>query len=85
MVDCHLTYKNPTMKNLSLYIVLLLLALNINAQQSGDLDTTFGKAELTNGDSSRFNNGVKKLIIQPDGNILAGGILHYITMCLFHI
>ncbi len=62
------------MKKLPLYFILqLLFAISIHAQQSGDIDTTFGKPVLLLDDSSRFNGGMMKLIIQPDGFVLAGG------------
>src|SRR4051794_19549755 len=53
-------------------IIQLLFVVGIQAQ-SGDLDLTFGNPAMGIGDSSRFNGGVNKIIVQPDGNLLIAG------------
>src|SRR3954462_8564412 len=61
------------MQRICFYIIIqFLFTTNIFAQ-SGDLDLTFGNPSLNVGDSSRFNGGVNKIIVQPDGNLLMVG------------
>jgi uncharacterized delta-60 repeat protein len=61
------------MRKICICIVIQLIAIvNIQAQ-SGNIDPNFGNPVMSIGDSSRFNGGVNKIIIQPDGNLLAAG------------
>ncbi len=57
----------------------LILICNITyAQIPGSIDLAFGKPVLAVGDSSRFDDEVRAILVQPDGNAVVGGkFTHY--------
>ncbi len=62
----------------STFLFSIILGCNVLHAQSGNVDLAFGKPVLTLGDSSRFNDDVRAILIQPDGNaIVAGKFTHY--------
>ena len=52
---------------------LLLLPLNLMAQQAGDLDTTFGVGGKVLTDISGENDEGQDVALQPDGKIVVAG------------
>ena len=62
----------------STFLLVIILGFKVVHAQSGNIDLTFGKPVLTLGDSSRFDDDVRAILIQPDGNaIIAGKFKHY--------
>ena len=53
--------------------LLLLLPLNVMAQQAGDLDATFGVGGKVLTDISGNNDEGQDVVLQPDGKIVVAG------------
>lgn len=67
------------MKNIAATIALMILCININAQQAGDLDITFGGDGKVEFQNTGYHPGVG-IAIQPDQKIVRAGTAPHATL-----